>query len=153
MPVQQHHYPAVQHRAQPACGLGAAMLILTGWFFSCLSVTAEHSGLLSPIDNSLGTGESYSHTGRRSGEEGRCWWMHVCYFLEIWPPEEYALNSLNELPPLEISTETKKNSFICQGSEYICFIKRWILWKVAAKMLNTPLLYQHQLNMSRVLVA
>jgi len=45
------------------------MLILTGCFFSGLSVTDEHSGLLGPVVNYLGTGESYSHTGKSSGEE------------------------------------------------------------------------------------
>lgn len=96
MPVQQRNYPAMYHRAQTGCDLGwGAMRILTGFFLSSLSVTDEHRGLLNPVVNYVGTGESYSHKEKQWGGKEDADECRSCMFLEIWPPQGYALTALN----------------------------------------------------------
>lgn len=74
---------------------GGAMHILTGFFLSSLSVTDEHRGLLNPVVNYVGTGESYSHKEKQWGGKEDADECRSCMFLEIWPPQGYALTALN----------------------------------------------------------
>lgn len=118
MPVQQHNYPAMYHRAQTGCDLGWGGNAHSHRFFLVKSVCNGWTPWTTePCCQLCGhRGELFTQ-GKAVGRKGRCWWVQILYVLRDLATTGVCPDC-SELSPLEISSETKKNS------EYICLIKK-----------------------------